>query len=128
MWQGRAAEVIAALHVRQAELGLPRKDEAETNPAHVVDKTLRCLHNHQDKMRYDEHRRQGLPISSSHVESVVKPINHRVKGTEKFWSQEGGEAVLQLRADYLSDGQPLEAFWQRRQEAASGQRPYRRVG
>ncbi len=128
VWQGRAAEVVAALHARQAELGLPRKDEPETSPAHVVDRTLSYLHNHGDKMRYDEYRRQGLPISSSHVESVVKQINHRVKGTEKFWSEDGSEAVLQLRADYLSDGQPLEAFWQRRQAAATGQRQYRRVG
>jgi hypothetical protein len=62
------------------------------------------------------------------VESVVKQINQRVKGTEKFWSEDGSEAVLQLRADYLSDGQPLEAFGQRRQEATTGQRGYRRAG
>jgi hypothetical protein len=30
-----------------------------------------------------------------------------------------------LRADQLSDDQPLEAFWQRRQEVATGQRRYR---
>jgi len=55
-------------------------------------------------------------------------VNQRVKGTEKFWSEEGAEAILQLRADYLSDDQPLEAFWQRRQAEATGQRRYRRVG
>jgi hypothetical protein len=55
------------------------------------------------------------------MESVVK----LVKGTEKFWSEEGAEALSQLRADQLSDDQPLEAFWQRRQDAATGQRRYR---
>jgi hypothetical protein len=128
VWQGQVAEVIAALEVRQAELGLPREDEPETSPRRVVEKTLTYLVNHQDKMRYDAYRRQGLPITSSHVESVVKQINQRVKGTEKFWSEDGSEAVLQLRADYLSDGRPLEAFWERRQAAATGQRRYRRVG
>jgi hypothetical protein len=128
VWQGRVGEVIAALEVRQAELGLPEEDEPEGSPRRVVEQTLTYLRNHQDKMRYDEYRRQGLPITSSHVESVVKQINQRVKGTEKFWSEDGSEAVLQLRADYLSDGQPLEAFWQRRQAAATGQRRYRRVG
>ncbi len=128
VWQGQVAEVIAALEARQGELGLPREDEPETSPRRVVEKTLTYLRNHQDKMRYDEYRRQGLPITSSHVESVVKQINQRVKGTEKFWSEHGSEAVLQLRADYLSDGQPLEAFWERRQAAATGQRRYRRVG
>ena len=42
-------------------------------------------------------------------------------------AREGGaEAILQLRADYLSDDEPLEDFWQRRQAAATGQRRYRR--
>ena len=77
-------------------------------------------------MRYDEHRKQGLPLMSSHVESTIKQIKYRVKGTEKFWSDEGAEAVLQLRADYLSADEPLEGFWQRRQAAATGQRRYRR--
>jgi len=36
-----------------------------------------------------------LPPSSL-VESVVKQVNRRVKGSEKFWSEEGAEAILQL--------------------------------
>ena len=103
VWQGRVAEVIAALAARQAELGAPGEDEPETSPRRVAARTLTYLGNHQDKMRYDEYRRQGLPITSSHVESAVKQINQRVKGTEKFWSEEGSEAVLQLRADYLTE-------------------------
>jgi len=125
VWQGQVKRVIAALEERQAELGLPGKDEPETSPRQVVARTRTYLHNQQDKMRYDEYRRQGLPITSSLMESVVKQVNRRVKGTEKFWSEAGAEALLQLRADQLSDDQPLEAFWQRRQEAATGQRPYR---
>jgi hypothetical protein len=125
VWQGQVRRVIVALEARQAELGLPAKGEAETSPRQVVARTLTYLRNQQDKMRYDEYRRQGLPITSSLMESVVKQVNRRVKGTEKFWSEEGAEAILQLRADQLSSDQPLEAFWQRRQEAATGQRRYR---
>jgi hypothetical protein len=125
VWQGQVSRVIAALEERQAELGLPDKDEAETSPRPVVARALTYLRNQQDKMQYDEYRRQGLPLTSSLMESVVKQINRRVKGSEKFWSEEGAEALLQLRADQLSDDQPLEAFWQRRQEAATGQRRYR---
>jgi hypothetical protein len=128
VWRGRVTEVITALKTRQAELGEPAQDEPEASPRRIVAKTLSYLGNHRDKMRYDEYRRWGLPITSSHVESVVKQINQRVKGTEKFWSEQGSEAVLQLRADYLSDGQPLEAFWQRRQQAATGHRAYRSAG
>lgn len=125
VWQGQVTRVLAALHERQTELGLPGKDEAETSPRQVVARTRTYLTNQQDKMRYDEYRRQGLPITSSLMESVVKQVNRRVKGTEKFWSEAGAEALLQLRADQLSDDQPLEAFWQRRQAAATGQRRYR---
>jgi len=125
VWQGQVTQVIAALHERQAELGLPGKDDPQTSPQQVVARALTYLSNQQDKMHYDAYRRQGLPITSSLMESVVKQVNRRVKGTEKFWSEAGAEALLQLRADQLSDDQPLEAFWQRRQAAASGQRRYR---
>jgi hypothetical protein len=126
IWQGKVSLVIAALSQRQAEVGLPQKDEAETSPRQVVSKTLTYLENHQDKMQYDAYRKDGLPISSSLMESAVKQINQRVKGSEKFWSEPGSEAVLQLRADQLSDGEPLADFWQRRQATATGQRRYRR--
>ena len=76
-------------------------------------------------MHYAEYRRQGLPMTSSYVESAVKQFNQRVKGTEKFWSEEGAEALLQLRADHLSDHNPLDRFWRDRQETQTGQRPYR---
>jgi hypothetical protein len=125
VWQGQVTRVIMALQERQAELGLPAKDEPQTSPRQVVARTLTYLHNQQDKMHYDAYRCQGLPITSSLMESVVKQVNRRVKGTEKFWSEAGAEALLQLRADQLSDDQPLQAFWQRRQEAATGQRRYR---
>jgi hypothetical protein len=127
VWQGQVAPVLAALRQRQEDLGPPDKGEAETSPRQVVAKTLTYLTNHQDKMKYDDYRRQGLPITSSLMESVVKQINQRVKGTEKFWSEAGSEAVLHLRADYLSDGEPLAAFWKRRQATATGQRRYRRA-
>ena len=76
----------------------------------------------------DVYRQAGRPITSSLLESAVKQINQRVKGSEKFGSEGGSEAVLQLRADHLSAGEPLVDFWQRRQAAATGQRRYRRTG
>jgi hypothetical protein len=126
VWEGRVAVVIEELAARQAELGRPEEGEAETSPRQVVSKALGYLGNHQEKMRYAEYRRAGLPITSSLMESAVKQMNQRVKGTEKFWSSSGGEAMVQLRADQLSDGDVLEGFWQRRQAAATGQRHYRR--
>jgi hypothetical protein len=128
VWRGEVGLVLAALRQRQAELGQPAKGEAESSPRQVVARALGYLGNNERRMRYAEYRRQGLPITSSYVESAVKQFNQRVKGTEKFWGEEGAEAILQLRADHLSEHQPLEGFWQRRQAAATGQRPYRRAG
>ncbi len=62
-------------------------------------------------MKYPEFRQAGLPLTSSLMESTIKQMNARVKGTEKFWKKTSGEAVLHLRADSLSDSQPLQEFW-----------------
>jgi hypothetical protein len=128
VWQGDVAGVIVALEARLLELGEPTAEEPATSPRQIVRRALTYLRNHQDKMAYAAYRRQGLPLTSSLMESVVKQVNQRVKGTEKFWSEAGGEALLQLRGDHLSDGKPLAGFWQRRQATASGQRRYRRAG
>ena len=124
LWEGAIEKVIAALAQRQAELGVPQAGDGETHPRQVVAAALSYLQNHKDKMRYAEYRRLGLPITSSYVESAVKQFNQRVKGTEKFWTEAGAEALLQMRADHLSDDTPMAAFWQRRQEKETGLRNY----
>jgi hypothetical protein len=128
VWGGRVDEVIAALEVRQSELGMPEEGDSETSPRCVVAEALTYLQNNKDRMRYDEYRKAGLPITSSHMESTVKMFNRRVKGTEKFWSEEGAEAILQLRADHLSETEPLKTYWENRQATATGRRRYRRSG
>jgi len=78
--------------------------------------------NNHSRMDY---RREGLPLTRSHIESTVKLINCRIKGSEKFWERSSGEAVLQLRADSLSDSRPLEGFWRRWQAQQTGSNRYR---
>ena len=124
VWQGRVGPVIAELAARGAELGPPPADAGETDPRQIVAATLTYLANQQSRMNYPDYRRQGLPITSSHIESTVKQINQRVKGSEKFWTAAGGEALLQLRADQLSDTQPLALHWLRRSQSATGTRGY----
>lgn len=128
VWGGRVQDVILALQARQSELGTPAPEDPETSPRVVVAETLTYLRNNASRMSYANYRQDGLPITSSHMESTVKLFNRRLKGTEKFWSEEGAEAVLQLRADYLSATEPLERFWEERQEYATGRRSYRKSG
>jgi hypothetical protein len=88
---------------------------------------LRYLTNNAQRMQYDKYRRLGLPITTSAVESTIKQINQRVKASEKFWSNAGAEAVLQLRAGYLSETLPMGRSWAERRAHAPGQRAYRRA-
>lgn len=127
VWSGKVEEVLVALESRQQELGQPTKDDPETSPPQIIATTIGYLQTHKDRMRYDVYRCAGLPLTSCHVESMVKLFNRRVKGTEKFWSETGAEAVLQLRADYLSETEPLREFWERRQAEATGRRNFRRA-
>lgn len=128
VWSGEVAQVIAALAQRQLEVGMPTEADGATSPRQIVTQALTYLQNHQSQMQYANYRREGLPITSSYVESAVKQFNQRVKGTEKFWSEQGAEAILQLRADHLSDDAPLERFWKTRQAKQTGQRLYRKAG
>lgn len=127
VWQGQVPRVIAELAARAAELGSPPADAGETDPRQIIAGTLTYLINQQSRMNYADYRRQGLPITSSHIESTVKQVNQRVKGSEKFWTAAGGEALLQLRGDQLSDTQPLSLHWLRRSRNATGTRSYTKV-
>jgi hypothetical protein len=128
VWSGQVESVIEALRERQQELGLPGKDESEESPRSKVAAAMRYLENQKSRMHYDQYRRAGLPITSSHIESTIKQINRRVKGSEKFWSEGGAEALLQLAADYLSETTPLTTFWRERPGHATGQRHYQNAG
>jgi hypothetical protein len=60
-------------------------------------------------MDYPRYRRQGLPITSAPMESLVKQMNHSVKGTEMFWNDPtSAEPILQLRAAALSEDDRLD--------------------
>lgn len=112
-WQGRVAEVIEDLEARLGRwepFAGPGKLPA-TDPREVLRRTLTYLKNNASRMNYPEYRRQGLPISTSMVESLIKEVNYRVKGTEKFWNDpEGAEAILQVRAGQLCDDDRLEDY------------------
>lgn len=112
LWSGKVGLVIEALESRQRDLGVPEKHEGNT-PRTQVATTLGYLRNQQARMKYDEYRKQGLPLTSSAMESTVKQINRRIKGSEKFWS-EGADAMLALVADRLSQTNATADFWTRR--------------
>lgn len=108
IWQGRVSEVVAALRGGQDRIGLPPTDCDESDPRKIVADTIAYFANNASRMRYPTYRREGLPVTSCHMESFVKELNHRVKGTEKFWNDgPSGEAILQVRAAALCDDDRL---------------------
>jgi hypothetical protein len=127
IWKGQVSQVISALGSLHQEMGSGPGNSNGDDPREVVRRALVYYTNHQSRMNYPEYRRKGFPITSAIMESSVKQINQRVKGTEKFWSSGGADAILTLRADYLSD-QSLEAYWQASQRDADGFRCYGMAG
>ncbi len=52
-------------------------------------------------------------------------MNRRAKGSEKFWSDPGAEAILQLRADRLRESENMSRFGLAREAGARSGRPDR---
>jgi hypothetical protein len=106
-WQGRVSDVLAELDREQERLGRAPDDAEPTDPRAALECVWGYLRNNTERMKYPEYRKAGLPVTSSWVESLIKEINYRVKGTEKFWNEAGAESVLQVRAAVLSDDERL---------------------
>ena len=122
LWEGAIDQLIAAVAARSEQLGSPLNGD-ETSPAAIVARTLGYLKNQRTRMKYAEYRKLGLPITSSYIESTIKQINRRVKGTEKFWDQ-GAEPLLVLSADHLSETDARDRFWKDRRQRLQSMRCY----
>ena len=123
LWSGEVDRILEQLRERQARIGVPADGDAETSPQHRVADALRYLDNQRSRMNYPQYRREGLPLTSCHVESTIKRINRRMKGTEKFWDT-GAEPLRHLVADRLSPPDARNAYWSARPARLSSQRCY----
>jgi len=116
-WQGRVAEVIEELERAQERVGTPPDGEKldAKDPRRLVADALSYLGNNESRMDYARYRREGLPITSSLVESLVGDFNARVKSRQQYWNRpDGPEAILQLRAAMLSEDDRMDRFFEQR--------------
>ncbi len=114
-WQGRVAEVVAELAIWQERLGRPPPEAEALDARQLVQDAVTYLRNNAARMDYPRYRRQGLPVTSSWVESLVGEFNARVKGWDKWWNRgAGAEAILQVRAAVLSDDDRLRRYFSER--------------
>jgi hypothetical protein len=111
-WGGRVQRVIDALKSQGERMRADTSIARDT--CHVVELAVDYVVRNREKMDYPRYRRLGLPVSSALVESLIKQINQRVKGTEQFWNDGGLEAVLQVRAAYLSQDDRSEKHYEQR--------------
>jgi len=110
-WQGEVGQVLNELRAWQEKLGEPPSDAPDCDPRKIVAGTVTYLENNRPRMKYPEYRQAGLPVTTAWMESLVKEVNYRVKGTEMFWNNPtGAEAILQVRAAALSDDDRLSKY------------------
>jgi len=128
-WGGDVTRVKQTLRRHSERLGVPPPDASDEDPRKILARAVEYVETNRHRMDYPRCRRQGLPISSAPVESLIKEVNKRVKGSEKFWTRAGVEAVLQVRAAFLSDDGRDEEYWSKRplgRAAGSGLRGRRK--
>lgn len=78
----------------------------------AVVRLVSYLTNNQSRLDYQRYLNQDLMIGSGVVESSNRRIvTARLKQSGMFWSQYGAEAVMALRACYLSGSQRWHNFW-----------------
>jgi hypothetical protein len=120
----KAPGVLAAIDSTTIE-AMKTLAAGRQQPLEPLNRAITYLGNNASRMRYNQYRCRGLPITTSLVESTQTQVNHRVKGTKKLWRDENLEPLLQLVADDLSDTHDHEGFWERRRRRFNGFRKRR---
>lgn len=96
-WAGKVSQVRAVLQKQLDRLGPPPPRASGDHPRKVVSLVLQYVSDNAERMDYPRYRQEGLPVTSTLVESLIKQFNQRVKGTEKSRLRGGAEAILQSR-------------------------------
>lgn len=102
--QGKVSQVVQGIRQSATKRGLKGKSRK------VIDEVTGYLYRNRRFMKYDEYLARGLPIASGPVEGACKNlIKDRMERSGMRWSEDGAEAMLKLRAIYLSGD--LAEYW-----------------
>jgi hypothetical protein len=108
LWKRWLLKDKAGQVVRQAKDQLKRRLDTEK-----AEKEIGYLENNLERMTCGTFRKAGYFIGSGVIEAGCKTvIGQRMKCSGMFWSEEGGQGILDLRCAFLSDR--LDLFCQAR--------------
>lgn len=113
LWNGRITALISQITKQSRRLGLPPKSASENDPRRILANNVNYFTTNRDAMDYPTFRKNGWPIGSGIIESTIKQIGKRIKGTEKHWSMTGVEETMQVVTHLLSEDNTWDNFWQR---------------
>ncbi|MFH0807766.1 MAG: hypothetical protein V2A57_05055 [Elusimicrobiota bacterium] len=118
IWQGRTLTVIRRLDKNIAKFQNCTKSKSEKlkDKIEMLLSIRSYFQNNLTKMNYTLYRKKGLPISSCHVESLIKQFNIRIKSSEKFWNKSSVKGIIKLKASILSQDDSYQHFWNERCE------------
>ncbi|HEB33185.1 MAG TPA: hypothetical protein ENI15_20280 [Spirochaetes bacterium] len=104
--RGEVSQVVKGL--RQ----IVTKRKLKGKKAEVVLGAAAYYYRNKSRMKYNEYLAQGLPIASGSVEGACKNlIKDRMERSGMRWSSDGAEAMVKMRAVYLSGD--FEEYWDR---------------
>ena len=112
--EGRFETLLKGLPAASARAGPPQAADGREHPRRVLANNVAYFQQHREHIRYPEYRRKGWPIGSGGVEGAIKQVSKRVKGSEQSWQAAGLEAILALRALWLSTDGRWSRYWSNR--------------
>lgn len=102
--QGKVSQVVKGVGQSATKRGI-KGDKRK-----IIDSALGYLYANREHMHYDRYLAEGLPIASGAVEGACKNlVKDRMERSGMRWKKPTAEAVLKLRALYLSDD--FEEYW-----------------
>lgn len=102
--QGQVSQVIKGMRQSATKRRLSEKKKKPVEAAAAY------FYRNRGRMHYDDYLRRGWPITTGVVEGACKNlVKDRMERSGMRWTQQGAEAVLKLRATYLSDD--FEEYW-----------------
>lgn len=112
IWLGHGESVLRQWRTIAQDLGVPETALPDNDPLRPIQRGVTYLSNNLSRIDYPRYRRDGLPVTSTLVESLIKEFNYRVKGTEKFWDDpSGSESILAVRSSLLSEDDRFSSFF-----------------